>query len=144
MAPLLQQLSADSIDIHLELAKESRIPSTDPTMDPKALPIRELVSGFLHADNEAIRSEFVARTSPTIRGVIYKRISRCATPAQDLMQDLTHNVYIKLLEGLPDFEWENEARFFGWVKRITLNCVEDYFRKPHPEDPQDEMDTFEN
>src|SRR5206468_12232467 len=110
-------------------------PSTDPTMDPKMLPTRELVSCCLQTDNEAIRSEFVARTSPTIHGVIYRRISRCGTPARELMLDLTNNAYIKLLQGLPKFEWENEARFFGWVKQITLHSVEDYFRHTRPEVP---------
>ncbi|HEY2361440.1 MAG TPA: sigma-70 family RNA polymerase sigma factor [Candidatus Angelobacter sp.] len=145
MAPLLQQANANSIDIHLELAKQSRIPSTiDPTMDPKMLPTRELVSTCLQTSDEAIRSEFVARTSPTIRGVIYKRISRCGIPTQELMQDLTNSTYIRLLQALPKFKWEDEARFFGWIKKVTLSTVEDSFRRPAPEIPVEDLDAFEN
>ncbi len=144
MAPLLQQVNTNSIDIHLELAKESRIPSTVPTMDPKKLPTRELVSYCLQTSNEAIRNEFVARTSPTIRGVIYKRISRCGVPSRESMQDLTNSTYIRLLQALPKFKWENEAMFFGWIRKIALSTVEDSFRRPAPEIPVEDLDAFED
>jgi RNA polymerase sigma factor (sigma-70 family) len=145
MAPLLQQVNANSIDIHLELAKESRIPSTvNPTMDPKTLPTRELVSHCLQTSDEAIRSEFVARTSPTIRGVIYRRISRSGIPSRESMQDLTNSAYIRVLQALPKFKWENEAMFFGWIRKITLSTVEDSFRRPAPEVPAEDLDAFEN
>jgi RNA polymerase sigma factor (sigma-70 family) len=60
------------------------------------------------------------------------------------MQDLTNSTYIRLLQALPKFKWEDEARFFGWIKKVTLSTVEDSFRRPAPEIPVEDLDAFEN
>ncbi len=48
---------------------------------------------------------------------------------QHVAEDITANVFVKLLEHLPRFTWSHEHSFNGWIYRIASNEVSQYFRK---------------
>jgi RNA polymerase sigma-70 factor (ECF subfamily) len=114
----------------------------DPDMDRKAMPIQELLEHYLRTDDEAASKELVERIRPTIQGVAYKSLRRHPInygSIQELVRDLTNETFVKLWPALPRFEWQGEGQFFGWVKKITINVVEDWRRKQKCEDPEEEV-----
>lgn len=46
----------------------------------------------------------------------------------EVAQDITANVFLKLLKNLPRFVWRHEQSFNGWIFRIASNEVNTYFR----------------
>lgn len=46
----------------------------------------------------------------------------------DVAQDITANVFLKLVQNLHKFEWRHEQSFNGWIFRIASNEVNTYFR----------------
>lgn len=60
-------------------------------------------------------------------------------------EDLTEEVFLKLLSAIPDFKWR-DVPFSAWVFRIAHNCVVTHFRKtsqrggPTTEIPLDMID----
>jgi RNA polymerase sigma-70 factor, ECF subfamily len=130
-------------DGRLQLAqKEDTIFCTiDPATDYKAMPIQELLEHYLRTGDDAAAKELVERIRPTIQGVVYKSLRRHSInygPIQELIRDLTSDTFVKLWPALPRFEWQGEGRFFGWVKKITINVVEDWHRRQKIEEPEEE------
>lgn len=46
----------------------------------------------------------------------------------EVAQDITANVFLKLLKNLPRFAWRHDQSFNGWIFRIASNEVNTYFR----------------
>lgn len=46
----------------------------------------------------------------------------------DVAQDITANVFLKLVQNLHKFEWRHDQSFNGWIFRIASNEVNTYFR----------------
>lgn len=140
MSRALQLINNGSDNPRLRLVKEGRIPSAiDLTMDVNAMPIRELLECCLRTNGEAAWGEFVERIRPTIQGVIYKRVCRRGLPDPRLIQDLANSTFVKLLQALPNFKWQGDGQFFGWVKHVALSAVEDWYRKPRREETGEEV-----
>ena len=101
-------------------------------MDPRKLSAQELVSSCLHSQDEAAWTEFVRRFQPLIAGVVTKCVFKRIRPKPDLIDDLVHDTYVKLFannyKALRDFYFQHDNAFFGFLKVVASNVVEDYFR----------------
>jgi RNA polymerase sigma-70 factor, ECF subfamily len=101
-------------------------------MDPRELSVQELVSYCLDSQDEAAWTEFVRRFQPLIAGVVYRSV--CARPRAHpaLVDDLVQETYLKLcanhFKALRDFKFYHDNAFFGFLKKVAANVVEDYFR----------------
>lgn len=101
-------------------------------MDPRKLSAQELVSYCLDSQDEASWTEFVRRFQPLIAGVVTKCVFRRAVPKPALIDDLVQDTYVKLcannFKALRDFEFQHDNAFFGFLKVVAANVVEDYYR----------------
>ncbi|HEY1528325.1 MAG TPA: sigma-70 family RNA polymerase sigma factor [Candidatus Angelobacter sp.] len=101
-------------------------------MDPRKLSVQELVSYCLDSQDEAGWTEFVRRFQPLIAGVINRCVYRRIGPSPTLVDDLVQDTYLKLcannFKALRDFKFYHDNAFFGFLKRIAANVVEDHFR----------------
>lgn len=108
-------------------------------MDPKKLSIQELVQLCLSSQDQAPWYEFVRRFQPTICGVVRKRLRRWTTPDPAVVDDLTQETFVKLYDkncrALREFKFEhdNENAFYGFLKTIASNLVQDYIRSANNE-----------
>ena len=102
-------------------------------MDPRKLSVQELVSYCLDSQDEAAWTEFVRRFQPLIAGVVYRCVSRRISPQPDLVDDLAQETFLKLcannFKALRGFDFMHDNAFFGFLKVVAANVVEDYFRK---------------
>jgi RNA polymerase sigma-70 factor (ECF subfamily) len=102
-------------------------------MDPRKLSVKELVSYCLDSQDQAGWTEFVRRFQPLIAGVVTKCVFKRKRPKPDLVDDLVHDTYLKLLandyKALRDFSFKDDHGFFGFLKVVASRVVEDYFRK---------------
>jgi len=104
------------------------------SMDPRKLSVKELVSYCLNSQDQAGWTEFVRRFQPLIAGVVTKCVLKRKRGAKpDLVDDLVHETYLKLLandyKALRDFSFKDDHGFFGFLKVVASRVVEDYFRK---------------
>jgi RNA polymerase sigma-70 factor (ECF subfamily) len=102
-------------------------------MDPRKLSAKELVSYCLDSQDEAAWTEFVRRFRPLIAGVVTKCLFKRIRPKPDLVDDLTQETFLKLcannFKALRGFDFKHDNAFFGFLKVVAANVVEDYFRK---------------
>lgn len=101
-------------------------------MDPLKLSAQELVQLCLEAKDEASWMEFVRRFKPLISGVVVKLMSRRGKINTALLDDLVQDTYLKIcahnFKALREFDFRHENALFGFLKVITANVVEDYYR----------------
>jgi RNA polymerase sigma-70 factor, ECF subfamily len=101
-------------------------------MDPRKLSVQELVSYCLDSQDEAAWTEFVRRFQPLIAGVVIKCVFKRIRPKPALIDDLVQETYLKLcannFKALRDFKFYHDNAFFGFLKKVAANVVEDYFR----------------
>ncbi len=104
-------------------------------MDPRKLSVQELVSYCLDSQDEAGWTEFVRRFQPLIAGVVTKCVFKRTRPKPALIDDLVQETYLKLcannFTALRDFKFYHDNAFFGFLKKVAANVVEDYFRGSH-------------
>src|SRR5580765_6989662 len=103
-------------------------------MDPHKLSAQELVQLCLDSQDHASWTEVVRRFQPLIAGVVTKCISHRGRPLRrDLIDDLVQDTYIKLcvnnFKPLRDFDFQHDNAFFGFLKVVASNVVEDHYRK---------------
>src|SRR5262249_16414691 len=81
------------------------------------------------------RTEFVCRFQPVIARVVTKSVFRRIGPNAQLVDDLTQETFVKLwdnnLKALRKFvfQHEHENGFYGFLKVVASNAVEDHFRR---------------
>src|SRR5260221_3887112 len=101
-------------------------------MDPRKLSAQELVSYCLDSQDQAAWTEFVRRFQPLIAGVVTKCLFKRKRPKPDLIDDLVQETYLKLcandFKALRNFTFRHDNAFFGFLKVVAANVVEDYFR----------------
>jgi RNA polymerase sigma factor (sigma-70 family) len=103
-------------------------------MDPRKLSARELVELCLGSRDEAMWGEFLRRFQPLIAGVIAKRVFRRTGQMfnQSLVDDLVQDTFLKLcindFKALREFNYQHEHALFSFLKVVSSNVVEDYFR----------------
>ncbi len=96
------------------------------TMDVAAL-----VKRAQDGDSEAVSLLYEAYVKPIYRYCLY----RINDPKD--AEDLTSNVFLKMVEGLPAYRI-TAAPFAAWLFRIAQTQVADYYRE-HSRHPQDEL-----
>jgi RNA polymerase sigma-70 factor (ECF subfamily) len=102
-------------------------------MDPRKLSLQELLLYCLETQDPDAWTELVRRTQPLIAGVVYRCVFRRIGPKLDLVDDLVQDTYLKLcannFKALRNFNFQHDNAFFGFLKVVAANVVEDYFRK---------------
>jgi len=81
-----------------------------------------LVARAKEGDQTAI-SQLYRQYAPGIYGYIASRVGDSETA-----QDLTSEVFLGALEGLPRFEYRG-IPFSAWLYRIAHNCIADHYRR---------------
>jgi RNA polymerase sigma-70 factor (ECF subfamily) len=94
--------------------------------------IPQLIAVCKSESSEEAWSEFVRRSQPLIRAVITKAVRRIGNVSHDLVDDLIQNVYLKLcannFRAVRNVEILQENAFFGFLKVVATNTVQDYLR----------------
>ncbi|HEY2168549.1 MAG TPA: sigma-70 family RNA polymerase sigma factor [Candidatus Angelobacter sp.] len=102
-------------------------------MDPRKLSLQELLLYCLETQDLDAWTELVRRTQPLIAGVVNRCVFRRIGPKPDLVDDLVQDTYLKLcvnnFKALRDFNFQDEPRFYGFLKVVASHVVEDYFRR---------------
>src|SRR5262245_3467675 len=78
-----------------------------------------------HGNKEAL-SALYARYLPRVYGAIAARV-----PAQATAEDLTSEVFVKMVEGLGQVHATDEAGFGAWLFRVTRFTIAGYYRQRH-------------
>lgn len=94
-----------------------------------AEPNRELariIAGAQSGDAAAF-SEIYARYAGLILRYLYARVRESETA-----QDLTQEVFVRVLKGIDGFEFRGEKSFLGWLYTIAGNVLIGQVRRKHP------------
>jgi len=70
--------------------------------------------------------ELYRRYSPRVYAYVAYRVGRAADA-----EDLTADIFLKVVEGLPRFEDRGEGAFAAWIFRIAHNAVSQFYRQQH-------------
>lgn len=89
-------------------------------MNPQVLKtiIEQAQDGSEHAFGQLFDAYF-----ERILGYSFRRVLDA-----EVAQDVTANVFLKLVQNLDRFAWRHEQSFNGWIFRIASNEVNTYFR----------------
>ncbi len=90
---------------------------------PPSEDLRELVGRAKTRDPSAI-SELYDRYAGLLLRYIYVRVSE-----HELAQDLTQEVFIKVINGIERFEYRDEKAFLGWLYTIAANVLYSHQRR---------------
>lgn len=85
--------------------------------------LRELIQRAQQRDASAI-SELYGHYAGAILRYIYLRVSE-----HELAQDLTQEVFIKVIHGIERFEYRDEKSFLGWLYTIAANVLSSHMRR---------------
>jgi RNA polymerase sigma-70 factor, ECF subfamily len=92
----------------------------------------ELVRYCLSSRDGSAWNEFVGRFQPLIASVIIKTLRRGPCPNSSLIDDLIQETYVKLFahdfKALREFDSRHEKAFFGFLRVVASNVVQDHFR----------------
>jgi RNA polymerase sigma-70 factor (ECF subfamily) len=95
--------------------------------------IPQLIAVCTSKPNEAAWSEFIHRYRPLVVAVIAKIARRFGELSQDLVDDLTQEVYVKLcadnFRALRSFVTARENAFQDFLKVVAINTAGNYFRR---------------
>lgn len=99
--------------------------------------LRDLIRRAQHRDPTAI-SELYDRFAALVLQYIYARVAE-----HELAQDLTQEVFIKVIHAIERFEYRDEKAFLGWIYTIAANVLHSHYRRRHvlatPFDHADEI-----
>jgi RNA polymerase sigma-70 factor, ECF subfamily len=99
--------------------------------------LRDLIDRAKNHDATAI-SELYGRYASLVLRYIQLRVAEL-----ELAQDLTQEVFIKIINGIERFEYRDEKAFLGWLYTIAANVLYSYQRRRRivatPFDPRDEL-----
>lgn len=90
---------------------------------PPSEDLRELIGRAQARDATAI-SELYDRYAGLMLRYIYVRVTE-----HELAQDLTQEVFIKVINGIERFEYRDEKAFLGWLYTIAANVLYSYQRR---------------
>jgi RNA polymerase sigma-70 factor (ECF subfamily) len=85
--------------------------------------LRDVVARAQSRDPSAI-SELYDRYAGMILRYLYVRVSE-----HELAQDLTQEVFIKVIHGIGRFEYRDEKSFLGWLYTIASNVLSSHQRR---------------
>jgi RNA polymerase sigma-70 factor (ECF subfamily) len=90
---------------------------------PSTEDLRELISRAKTRDPGAI-SELYGRYAGLVLRYLYLRVAE-----HELAQDLTQEVFIKIINGIERFEYRDEKAFLGWLYTIAANVLNSHQRR---------------
>ncbi len=94
--------------------------------------IPQLIAVCTSEPSEEAWQEFVRRYQPVITGAVTKALHRSGKFSDELVDDLTQDVFLKLchanFRALRHFETRHENAFVGFLKVVASNTAQDYFR----------------
>lgn len=97
--------------------------------------IPQLIAVGISESSEEAWGEFVRRSQPLISAAITKAVRRFRNVSHQLVDDLIQDVYLKLcannFRALRNVEILQENAFFGFLKVLATNTVQDYLRSTH-------------
>jgi DNA-directed RNA polymerase specialized sigma24 family protein len=101
-------------------------------MDPKKLPIRELLECFLNdTTNSEAWKEFDRRVRPVIQATVFRNLP--SSSQTESRKELVQEVFLKLIEAdyrrLRNLTWPYENAIFGWLQLVSRNTVIDWVRR---------------
>ncbi len=124
--------------INQRTSRQTSVTKTSPSVQfpsHEELPLNELLQLCLESEQEALWTEFVSRSHPTIAGVIIKTIRRWGSPDPSLVDDMVQETYLRLclndFKALRHFSSRYENSVFGFLKVVASNTVKDHFRAAH-------------
>lgn len=87
--------------------------------------LHDLIGRAQHRDPAAI-SELYDRFASLVLRYIYVRVAE-----HELAQDLTQEVFIKVINAIERFEYRDEKSFLGWIYTIAANVLHSHRRRRH-------------
>ena len=84
---------------------------------------QQLVSAFLSGDSLSIEHLILRHKDKVFRFIVSK------VKDVDLANDISQEVFIKVINKLREGRYNEEGKFISWVMRISHNMVIDHFRK---------------
>jgi RNA polymerase sigma-70 factor, ECF subfamily len=87
--------------------------------------LHDLIRRAQQRDPTAI-SELYDRFAGLVLRYIYARVAE-----HELAQDLTQEVFIKVIHGIERFEYRDEKSFLGWIYTIAANVLHSHYRRRH-------------
>ncbi|NTU81011.1 MAG: sigma-70 family RNA polymerase sigma factor [Chloroflexales bacterium] len=90
---------------------------------PSTEDLRELIGRAKTRDPGAI-SDLYGRYAGLVLRYIYIRVAE-----HELAQDLTQEVFIKIINGIERFEYRDEKAFLGWLYTIAANVLHSHQRR---------------
>lgn len=85
--------------------------------------LRELIQRAKQRDPTAISELYAAYAGMVLR-YLHIRVSEL-----ELAQDLTQEVFIKIINGIERFEYRDEKAFLGWIYTIAANVLHSHQRR---------------
>jgi RNA polymerase sigma-70 factor (ECF subfamily) len=89
--------------------------------------LRTLIEGYAHQGDPTAISEIYRRYAGTIVRYIAIRVTDV-----ELAQDLTQEVFIRVIHALHRFTYRGEKAFLGWLFTIAANVLTSYQRRKRP------------
>jgi RNA polymerase sigma-70 factor (ECF subfamily) len=97
--------------------------------------LEELLRACVDIGDESVWREFVGRFHALIAGVALKTARRWGENSPAAIEDLVQETYLKLCADpkgmLAEFEARHPDAFYGYLKVVTCNLVNDYYRARH-------------
>lgn len=97
--------------------------------------LEELLRACADIGDESVWREFVRRFHPLIAGVAVKTARRWGEVSPIAIEDLVQETYLKLCSEpkrmLAEFEPRHPDAFYGYLKVVTCNLVNDHYRARH-------------
>ena len=104
-------------------------------MDHAALSAEQLILACTQTGDAAAWEEFVRRFHRLIATVAFRVARRWGDSSPQVVDDLIQETYLKLCAGnfriLRSFKSQHPDAFYGYLKVVTANLVQDHFKAVH-------------
>lgn len=85
--------------------------------------LSEMLYGFINKTTSS-QSEFYTKYHKYILNICLEYVKN-----NQEAEDITHDIFIKLMNNMHKFEFKSEKEFYGWIKMVSKNVVIDSIRK---------------
>jgi RNA polymerase sigma-70 factor, ECF subfamily len=104
-------------------------------MDYAVLSAERLILACTQTEDAAAWEEFVRRFHRLIATVAFRVATRWGDSSPQVVDDLIQETYLKLCAGnfriLRSFKAQHPDAFYGYLKVVTANLVQDHFKAAH-------------
>lgn len=85
--------------------------------------LSEMLYGFINKTTSS-QSKFYTKYHKYILNICLEYVKN-----NQEAEDITHDIFIKLMNNMHKFEFKSEKEFYGWIKMVSKNVVIDSIRK---------------